>query len=797
MSDINKEQLLINDNDINSIFERKIELGAVIQFNLLQRIIEEFIKRQKSLNDKVDNLEIKINSISETPLNPNLKEEIDEFKENINFEPNKETILKEKEDNDLNNINTDIDKVSEKDYLELDDDKKETEKNKEIKEIKEKKDTTESLDKKKENEINHNQYRILSSRFDKMEKTIKLLSNKVLNDSNEKLQKKEENKVDNQIINDQNEKINQLEKEIDGLHKKIKEINLIQVDFSNDIKENENEENKNKNAELLKIFTKKIEIVENRAKQTEEDIFKLKKDFTGINNSLIADKNNYNDFSKEINKNISDIKIMINKELNNLRNLMNEKDEIVKKELKDNHDNDILNIKKNIDELIKNMKNNNDGSNSNNLLNSKFNEKLNNLNNDLKNLINKSSSETEKYLKSIIINLGIENIKKEISEMQETIKSKLVRTDLDYIDLKIKEIENRIIAETLRLESMEKDVVACNDSCTKSVKMIEYLSGQVVQNNQQDIGQEKSELLKGLLTVNEKEIKSFVNKNEFSYEIKNIYKKIEQILEVESENYKFTQHIESRLKYFVTQNDLKTMERCLMNMFDELKNNFARKYMEKSEILKNFKFIEIQLKALYDSNPGMIKEGDNWLLAKKPMNNYLCASCEAYIGDLKTKNQYLAWNKIPMHENNKKYRMGNGFSRMLELVNTDLMKNAEKLNDNLIVKMDEKKNNFELHTPLPRLGSQVNLKKWNTRNNTYYVNNIIDKKLNNSADGLNNNSNSDLNNNKNSKNNINEYDTTGKSYNNVGESGISKILYDKDNSNPKVLKIVKKTKKDS
>ena len=107
----------------------------------------------------------------------------------INFEPNKETILKEKEDNDLNNINRDIDKVSEKDYLELDDDKKETEKNKEIKDIKEKKDTAESIDKKKEKEVNHNQYRILSSRFDKMEKTIKLLSDKVLNDSNEKLQK--------------------------------------------------------------------------------------------------------------------------------------------------------------------------------------------------------------------------------------------------------------------------------------------------------------------------------------------------------------------------------------------------------------------------------------------------------------------------------------------------------------------------------------------------------------------------------------------------------------------------------
>ena len=54
MSTIIQEPVLISDNNINDIFERKIEVGAVIQFNLLQRLIEEFIKRQKSLNDKVN-----------------------------------------------------------------------------------------------------------------------------------------------------------------------------------------------------------------------------------------------------------------------------------------------------------------------------------------------------------------------------------------------------------------------------------------------------------------------------------------------------------------------------------------------------------------------------------------------------------------------------------------------------------------------------------------------------------------------------------------------------------------------
>ena len=53
-----------SDIDINSIFERKIELGAVIQFNLLQRVLEEFIKRQKLMNDKISKLESKITTIS-------------------------------------------------------------------------------------------------------------------------------------------------------------------------------------------------------------------------------------------------------------------------------------------------------------------------------------------------------------------------------------------------------------------------------------------------------------------------------------------------------------------------------------------------------------------------------------------------------------------------------------------------------------------------------------------------------------------------------------------------------------
>ena len=110
-----------------------------------------------------------------------------------------------------------------------------------------------------------------------------------------------------------------------------------------------------------------------------------------------------------------------------------------------------------------------------------------------------------------------------------------------------------------------------------------------------------------------------------------------------------------------------------MNIIEEMKNEIPSRYMEKTEIMKNFKILELQIKNIYENSPNLlhIKENDNWLLAKKTINNYLCASCESYIGDLKNKNVYLTWNKIPSHEN-KKDRMGNGFSRMFQLINIDL-----------------------------------------------------------------------------------------------------------------------------
>ena len=201
------------------------------------------------------------------------------------------------------------------------------------------------------------------------------------------------------------------------------------------------------------------------------------------------------------------------------------------------------------------------------------NEKLNNMNNDLKNYINKSISDTEKYLKSLMNNLGIDNLKKDIINLRPEINDKLTRSDLDYIDIKLNEFEAKLNNHNLQMEKIRKDVNICNESCSNSVKRIEYLSGQVAQGYQPDLEQiQREEIAKKLSQMKPEDLQSITSKDDFDKEIKNIYRKIEQTLEVESENYKFIQHIENRLKFFVTQNELKTMEECLINIIEDIKN---------------------------------------------------------------------------------------------------------------------------------------------------------------------------------------------------------------------------------
>ena len=111
--------------------------------------------------------------------------------------------------------------------------------------------------------------------------------------------------------------------------------------------------------------------------------------------------------------------------------------------------------------------------------------------------------------------------------------------------------------------------------------------------------------------------------------------------------------------------------------------------MDKTEIHKNLKILENQIRLLGETYKRE-DTADNWLLAKKPLNNYQCASCEAMLKDLDKKDNFVAWNKYPNREE-KTYRMGHGFSRMLQMVNEEIIKNIENKENKGYVSDEDRK----------------------------------------------------------------------------------------------------------
>jgi hypothetical protein len=162
-------------------------------------------------------------------------------------------------------------------------------------------------------------------------------------------------------------------------------------------------------------------------------------------------------------------------------------------------------------------------------------------------------------------------------------------------------------------------------------------------------------------------------KNYTLKEFENVYYKIDELR-------KIIDDILLALKSKISDKDLKMLEEFLLLKIDELKGACNKKFADKNETAKNLKYLDSQIKHIIEVYIKKIEKGENWLLAKKPLGGYSCASCEAYIGDLHDNSQYIPWNKYPMRDpNDKLYRIGNGFSKMLQMINLD-NNNANKNN---------------------------------------------------------------------------------------------------------------------
>ena len=181
-----------------------------------------------------------------------------------------------------------------------------------------------------------------------------------------------------------------------------------------------------------------------------------------------------------------------------------------------------------------------------------------------------------------------------------------------------------------------------------------------------------------------------VDKEEYNNFIKEINKTILDIrMDVNDHNRSLDQ-IMPMIQKILTMEDLKKLESSLIELIEKQNALSQGKFADKKEIIKSIKSIEAQVKLFMDNldKEREKEKNDGCILASKPVGGYKCASCEAYIGDLKESTSYLPWNKI--HGFQKPYRLGSSFSRILQGLNIDNTFNPF-LQRNLLKNEGEKK----------------------------------------------------------------------------------------------------------
>lgn len=82
---------------------------------------------------------------------------------------------------------------------------------------------------------------------------------------------------------------------------------------------------------------------------------------------------------------------------------------------------------------------------------------------------------------------------------------------------------------------------------------------------------------------------------------------------------------------------------------------------------------------LFMSKGGTQENEDDAMFTKKPLGGTSCASCAKDIIDLYGKKvDYLPWGKLPFRDPSERIaRVGQGFSKMLSMINPDQMSKYE------------------------------------------------------------------------------------------------------------------------
>ena len=472
----------------------------------------------------------------------------------------------------------------------------------------------------------------------------------------------------NKIIETKNENVRKMvednEKRIQNIEDKMKDMNILGMfkglggedgDSDNFIKMMNNLDNK---------LSTKINLIEEKMKKIEETNFKTNKDVQKVLNTFDLNKRNFEHLKENIeslDNKFNTFELNTNTKLAEITNIYSSEIEFIKKNLEtlNNKKDNILKLDSKGDIILKDK----NEENKIKKINSEFKEKYDELKEHL--------TELDKFIKSFVQKAGIEQMKTDISSLKTSLWNCSTLDDIKEAKEREDELQKKISVMKEQIDDIIAKQIDHDDFMSFKRKVESLL------NRTDELESNFDEILNKKNFVLEKNRKK-VDTNKF-LEIKKFEEfKTQMIKEFTNINDNFnllrglTDRLGDSMNNKASFNDLKTLEEDLEAKLEDLSLTFNKKFSERTETNKNFKFLDQQIKNLFQfyikKNE---KDSNNWLIAKKPLNSNLCASCDAYIGDLKENSNYVPWNKYPNREGEKLYRLGNGFSKMLQMINVD------------------------------------------------------------------------------------------------------------------------------
>ena len=412
-----------------------------------------------------------------------------------------------------------------------------------------------------------------------------------------------------------------------------------------------NQQTIQKQLDAMKEDNKELKILKNELNTTKEQMKE-------INEILQIDGNNEknNARDKDMDKYIDKDK---NKDTDNQNILDSKKPGLGLGKNIEQMKNNILEIMK---ELEKTKNDLNLHKENMNILSNKYEKEINKTGED-KSIINDRIRNLEKK-----INLLLGDISPKELENEDELRKKRVaeenkkKAEIIQINKKLAQLDSNKIDTAIFDMKTDKFLTQLDEFKNKLNELIFSIYGYTG---------DQYEIPKNIKFVKEDEyIKHKLN---MEYELGRLWaeiKKLKEMIDAIKENIKGN----CKLK------DIETNNNYILQKMDELLEGLNKKFVLKSDNSNAFKNLEDQFRRIILLLATKIEhENNNWLLAKKPISGYSCAACESYIGDLKEEkdDKYLTWKKLPLREREKEseqeklYRLGNGYSHILKMVGVD------------------------------------------------------------------------------------------------------------------------------